>query len=129
MREGKNIPVWFNGEDRRRVQEAAALAGYRHLSKYIRDRALGRHGESASTRSGLKAQADQQQLGEHLAAIEQSQATTQAMLAMVLGLVHKRATTGEVSALLEACEYADGASDLLARLTPDFATVLSRLSE
>ena len=58
MRSGKAIAIWYSEEDRRRVQEAATLTGYRQVSKYIRDRSLGRDTAGAN----LQLQLDRQRL-------------------------------------------------------------------
>lgn len=43
-----HLSMRFSDDDRRRVEEAAARAGYRYVSAYVRDRALGRvRGETA----------------------------------------------------------------------------------
>lgn len=124
MREGKNIPIWFNEEDRRRVQEGAALAGYRQLSKYIRDRALGKHGEGAEARSDAQGRAERQAIEQRLAGIEESLASIRAMLAMVLALVRQRATTGEVGNLLVALEGSNAPEEALTSIAPELAAVL-----
>ncbi|MFP7072910.1 conjugal transfer protein TraA, partial [Xanthomonas hortorum pv. gardneri] len=54
MSSGKSIPVWYSEEDRRRVEEAAALAGYKHLSKYIRDKSLDRGSNRESGRDNME---------------------------------------------------------------------------
>ena len=42
MRSGETLSVWLSTEDRRRLEEGCAIAGYSRLSKYVRDRVLGR---------------------------------------------------------------------------------------
>ena len=39
---GSAIAVWFSDEERLRLEEASALAGYKHLSTYIKDRTFAR---------------------------------------------------------------------------------------
>lgn len=84
MSSGKSIPVWYSEEDRRRVEEAAALAGYKHLSKYIRDKSLDRGSHRESGRDSMEAWADRQELVGRLAEIERSQKGAHALLAMLL---------------------------------------------
>ena len=129
MTTGKCIPVWFTDDDRSRVEEAAALAGYKHLSKYIRDKALGRDGRYAAERDNVHAWADQQELTCRLAEIERSQETAHALLAMLLFLIRKKATTGEVNDLVLACEQAGMPAELLATAFPDLASHIARLTE
>ncbi|MEP9768374.1 conjugal transfer protein TraA, partial [Xanthomonas euvesicatoria] len=38
MSTAKSVSVWYTEDERIRVEQAAALAGYKHLSKYIRDK-------------------------------------------------------------------------------------------
>ncbi|WP_197343434.1 conjugal transfer protein TraA [Ralstonia pseudosolanacearum] len=129
MSTGKSIPVWFTDEDRRRVEEAAALAGYKHLSKYIRDKALDRGGQREATRDSMEAWAERQELIGRLAEIERSQKTAHAFLAMVLFLVRKKATTGEFNELVLACEKAGVPAELLAALFPELASLIARFTE
>lgn len=41
-KKGKSIPIWFNQEEYQRLEEAAALMGYRALSTYIKDKVFNR---------------------------------------------------------------------------------------
>ncbi len=125
---GKAIPVWYSDEDRRRVEEAAALAGYKHLSKYIRDKSLGRDGQHQAVQDSLQAWADRQELISRLAETERSQRVAHALLAMLLFLVQRKATAAEVHALLCACENASVATDLLDTM-PQLAELLRRFTE
>ncbi|AUS41344.1 conjugal transfer protein TraA [Ralstonia solanacearum] len=129
MSTGKSIPVWFTDEDRRRVEEAAALAGYKHLSKYIRDKALDRGGQREATRDSMEAWAERQELIGRLAEIERSQKTAHALLAMLLFLMRKKATTGEFNELVLACEKAGVPAELLAASFPELASLIARFTE
>jgi|GEM_PF-1587964 len=129
MSTGKSIPVWFTDEDRRRVEEAAALAGYKHLSKYIRDKALDRGGQREATRDSMEAWAERQELIGRLAEIERSQKTAHALLAMLLFLARKKATTGEFNELVLACEKAGVPAELLAASFPELASLIVRFTE
>lgn len=129
MNNGKAIPVWYSEEDRRRLEEAAALAGYRHLSKYIRDRTLGYDVPRAAARDSIDAWADRQELAGHLAEIERSQSRAQALLAMLLFLLCGKATVAETNALIHACENARSPIDLLAATSPQLAALMSRFVE
>lgn len=41
-KKGSAIPIWFSPDERRRLEEAAALSGHKHLSTYIKDRLFDR---------------------------------------------------------------------------------------
>ena len=41
-KKGKSIPIWFNETEHKRLEEAAALMGYRALSTYIKDKIFNR---------------------------------------------------------------------------------------
>jgi hypothetical protein len=128
MSSGKSIPVWYTEDDRRRVEEAAVLAGYKHLSRYIRDRSLG-HGERReSGRDSMEAWAERQEFAGRLAEIERSQKAAHALLAMLLFLVRKTATTSELNELVLACRQAGVPADVLAASLPDLAALLVRFT-
>ncbi|MDH4910107.1 conjugal transfer protein TraA (plasmid) [Xanthomonas axonopodis pv. ricini] len=129
MSSGKSIPVWYSEEDRRRVEEAAVLAGYKHLSKYIRDKSLDRGSHRESGRDSMEAWADRQELVGRLAEIERSQKGAHALLAMLLFLVRKKATTGEFNELVLACENVGVPADVLAVSLPELAALLTRFTE
>ena len=129
MNNGKAIPVWYSQEDRRRLEEAAALAGYRHLSTYIRDKSLGYDSQRASVRDSVDAWADRQELAGRLADIERSQSRAQALLAVLLFLRHGKATTTETNALLLACENARTSGDLLAASSSQLAALMPHFVE
>ncbi len=128
MSSGKSIPVWYSEEDRRRVEEAAALAGYKHLSKYIRDKTLDRGSHRELGRDSMEAWADRQELASRLAEMERSQKSAHALLAMLLFLARKKATTGEVNELVLACEKAGVPADVLSDSLPELAVLLTRFT-
>jgi hypothetical protein len=106
---GRAIPAWYAEDDRSRIEEAAVLAGYKHLSAYIR--------------------VERQDLLDRLAELERSQKATHAMLAMLLVLIRKKATKGEVNELVAAGEYAEMPGDLLATAVPELAKLMRRFQE
>jgi len=128
MSSGKAIPVWYSEDDRLRVEEAAALAGYKHLSKYIRDKSLDRGDHRETDCDSMEAWADRQEFVSRLAEIERGQKTSQALLAVLLFLARKKATTGEFNDMVLACEYASVPADMLAAAVPELAELLTRLS-
>ncbi|BBQ03396.1 hypothetical protein BSFA1_85240 (plasmid) [Burkholderia sp. SFA1] len=133
MSTGKSIPVWFSEEDRRRVEEAAALAGYKHLSKYIRDKAMSRDSQRELARDSMEAWAERQELNGRLAEIERSQTTSHTLLAALLFLMRKKATTGEFNDLVLACKHAEISTatpaELLAASSPELVSLIARLTE
>ncbi|WP_429498492.1 hypothetical protein ACQUFY_03290 [Robbsia andropogonis] len=128
MSTGKSIPVWFSDEDRGRVEEAAALGGYKHLSKYLRDKALGRSCHSETCRDSMEAWAERQELIGRLAEIERKQKATHTLLATLLLLVHNKATIGKANKLVLACENSRMPMDVLDATSPDLAASLRRLT-
>lgn len=125
MSGGKSIPVWYSAEDRRRVEEAAALAGYRHLSKYIRDKTLDRRSDHPPIRDSMDAW-DRQEMAARLAEIERGQARTHALLAMMFFLLRKKATHGDINELILACENSSVlATDVLDASSPEIAKLLT----
>jgi hypothetical protein len=128
MASGGSIPVWFSEQDRRKVEEAAALAGYRHLSKYIRDRALGRNEDDGL--DPVQAWAARVDLVDRLTAIQRDgQASTMALLAALLVLVASKSTSRERNELAAACATAANPAEVLTTAFPDLATLLLRFSE
>ena len=129
MRSGKPIPVWYSQEDRRTVEDAAALAGYQHLSTYIRDRSLGGTGRQEAGRDSLDAWADRQELLGRLAVIERSQSEAQVLLSLLFFLLCKQLPPGEAQELILACEKSGVPSDVLASSMPALVAQLGRLME
>ncbi|SAK93676.1 hypothetical protein AWB79_06987 [Caballeronia hypogeia] len=128
MSDGKSISVWYTEDERSHLEEAAAAAGYQHLSKYIRDRSLDR-GHQIAAHDSVEMWAERQELAGRLAEIERSQKSAQALLAILVFLAHQKATTGELNELVLACEKAGVPADLLAGSLPDMAALLDRLAE
>lgn len=128
MSSGKSIPVWFNEEDRQRVEEAATLAGYKHLSKYIRDKVFDRGDARESAHESMESWADRQEMLGRLETLEHRQNDTTALLAMLVFFARKNTTTGVFNELILACENSHGARDLLSTSVPEVADLLSKLS-
>lgn len=126
MSTGRSFSVWFTSADRQKLEEAAALAGCRSLSKYIRDRTLDRGGARGDH---VDEWAELQEVTGRLTEIERSQQSVQALLAMLLVLVCKKATTREHTELVLACNDAYMPIDILASSLPDLAALLTRFTE
>ncbi|MGO4395892.1 hypothetical protein AB4Z46_31510 [Variovorax sp. M-6] len=104
------------------------MAGYQHLSKYIRDRVMGRH-EVGSVRYDSRADGDwtdRAELSRQLADMKRSLQDAHAVLAMLLVLTRRRATTGELNELVLACQGAHGPTDVLETMLPELAKALTR---
>ncbi len=135
MDKGSPISLWLSEDDRRCLDEAAALAGYRHVSTYIRDRVMGRlstqlsAGFGGAPGVGLAWPGEPGGVREQLAELERRQRSMHAISAMLLFLVRARSTTGEVSELLAACHRAEGIEALLTDAFPQLALALQRLAD
>lgn len=126
MNGSQSVSVWYTEQERRRLEEAAALAGYKHLSKYIRDKSLNRRDPSELGRDSLDAWAERQELAGRLADIERSHRSASALLAMLLFLVRKKATSAEMHQLFLACEKSTEPGEVLAAALPELSTLLTR---
>ncbi|HID7197796.1 TPA: hypothetical protein ACXHSK_005232 [Klebsiella pneumoniae] len=126
MSSGKSIPVWFAEEDRRRVEEAATLAGYKHLSKYIRDRVFDRGDAREGSHDSMEAWAERQEVLGRLEALERGQKEVAAMLSMLVFFARKNTTTGVFNELILACEKSHGTTDFLAESVPEIHDLLRR---
>lgn len=124
MSEGKPVPIWFNEDDLRRVREAAALAGYKHLSKYIRDRALGRR----DPQEAIDLQAERETQDRRLAELERMQRHCEALLALLTMLASRQASTGVLSEVRAAASQAADPQEWLAAGAPDLAALVRRLA-
>lgn len=129
MDKGSPVAVWFSAEDRRRAEEAAALAGYRHLSKYIKDRVFDRRPAGLSQSPALAEPWGGEHAGNGLADLELRQRRLEAMCVMLLFLARTRATGGEANELVAACQQALAPGDVLGLAFPQLAAALQRLSD
>jgi len=128
MSESKPIPIRFSKDERLRLQQAAAIAGYKYLSTYIHDKALGLD----QTHGDPEAWAARQEINGRLAELGRGQQSLQATLALLIYLVKQKATTGDVSDLIAALEHAVQRrilpSNLLAEIEPALAEPLQRMT-
>ncbi|RWA36897.1 conjugal transfer protein TraA [Xylella fastidiosa] len=129
MSTAKSISVWYTEDERIRVEQAAVLSGYKHVSKYIRDKSLDRSGYRESDRNSMEAWADRQELFGRLAEIERNQKGTYGLLAMLFFLVCKKATAGEINELVLICEKVGVPTEMLAATLPELAALLTRFTE
>ncbi|MDQ7915848.1 hypothetical protein RCF34_22320 [Pseudomonas sp. 102515] len=123
---GRTVPIRFNTEQLARVEEAAALAGYKHLSAYIRDRVLAT--DKGAHRPGVEDWAEQQRMLGLLESIAQEQTRNRAILTVAIYLIRQNVTQGKVNELRAQLQHLDGAEDALAVLLPELANDIERLT-
>ncbi|MEW4339620.1 hypothetical protein [Chromobacterium vaccinii] len=121
MSDGKAIPVWYPEKDRLLVEQAAALAGYKHLSTYIRDQSLQRGPGRAGAGRSLETWADLQELNGRLADIERGQRSIGAQLAVVLFLITRKASAIEMQEVRSALAAHGLPEALILELLPELA--------
>jgi hypothetical protein len=129
VNDGKSVSVWYTEDERSRVEQAAALAGYKHLSKYIREKSLERSGYRESLRDSMDVWADRQELASRLAEIERSQKSAHGLLMTLLFLVGKKAAAGEIRELSLLCEKAGMPADVLAVALPEMTSLIARFTD
>jgi hypothetical protein len=86
-RKGSAIPIWFSVSERLSLEEGAALAGYKHLSTYIKDRVFARSDYRVGgepTQSGLDQDVD---VATRLDLLLADQAMEKAMLSFVVSVL------------------------------------------
>lgn len=127
MADAKPFPVRYSDDEKNRLEQAAALAGYKKLGTYIRDKSLDKIGQQSSGRDSLEAWAERQEIIGRLAEIERTQKATNAMLTTLVYLAHRKATTGEINDLRAAVEYAGVSSSALDKLTPELGQLIKQL--
>ena len=124
---GKTVPIRLNDEQLARVEESAALAGYKHLSTYMRDRLL-EPSKVDSHQGGIDQWADQQRIMSLLESLDQAQATNRTILAIVVYLLRQNSTQGKLSELRAELSAFGSNEEALAALLPELAKDIERLS-
>ena len=124
---GKTVPIRLNDEQLARVEESAALAGYKHLSTYMRDRLL-EPSKVDSHQGGIDQWADQQRIMSLLESLDQAQATNRTILAIVVYLLRQNSTQGKLSELRAELSALGSNEEALAALLPELAKDIERLS-
>lgn len=117
------ISIRYDEDDFRLIEQAAVLARYKHLTTWVRDKSLDR---LPGMRSGGSWSDPEDMIGR-LRVIERTQDGTQALLALLIYLVRKRATAGEVAELIAACERSGDTDALVRGALPEFVPLLDRL--
>lgn len=123
---GKTVPIRFNTEQLARVEEAAALAGYKHLSSYIRDRVLAT--DKGGRQLDMDSWAEQQRMLGLLENITQEQARSRTIQAIAVYLLRQGTGQGKINALRAELQHLVSSEDALAALLPDLAEDIERLS-
>lgn len=127
MRDGKTVSIRYNDDELNRLEQAAAIAGYPKLSPYLRDKTLDKIGLQNSGRDSLEAWSEKQELTGRLAEIERTQHAANAMLTTLVYLVHRKATTSEMSDLRAAVEHAGLSSSTLDKIAPELGKLIKQL--
>jgi len=117
----------LNDEQLARVEESAALAGYKHLSTYMRDRLL-EPSKVDSHQGGIDQWADQQRILSLLESLDQAQATNRTILAIVVYLLRQNSTQGKLNELRAELSVLGSNEEALAALLPELAKDIERLS-
>lgn len=129
MSRNQSVLIRLSSEEKQRLEEAAALAGYEGLATYIRDRALARGsgGDSADAFSGSAV------LSPILFDLQHTQAQQCGVLAILLALTVRKSTSGDLHAveadLMRAQELGLSLGKLSALLTPDWQRRLAALMD
>ncbi|AIY44234.1 hypothetical protein LT85_p055 (plasmid) [Collimonas arenae] len=127
MADEKPLSVRYSADEKNRLEQAAALAGYKKLGPYIRDKSLDKIGHQSGGRDSLEMWAERQEITGRLAEIEATQKAANAMLTTLVYLVHRKATAGEISDLRAAVEYAGLSSNVLDKIAPDIGKLIKQL--
>jgi hypothetical protein len=70
MATGKSVSVWYLEDERNRLEQAAALAGYGHVSRYIRDKSLDRGDRRQGGLGGVEEWVQRQEIAQRLEVLE-----------------------------------------------------------
>lgn len=83
-KKGSAIPIWFSVSERQSLEEGAALAGYKHLSTYIKDRVFARGDFRVSSGISLASLDQDVDVATRLDLLLADQALEKAMLAFIV---------------------------------------------
>lgn len=128
MSRDQSVLIRLSAEEKQQLEEAAVLAGYDALATYIRDRALART-ENGGNATGIFA--ENGVLSPALFDLQRSQSHQCGVLAILLALTVRKATSGDLHAveadLMRAQELGLSLEKLAALLTPDWQRRLTAL--
>ncbi|NMX42156.1 hypothetical protein HBO34_30335 [Pseudomonas veronii] len=117
----------LNDDQEARLEQAAALAGYKHLSTYVRDRALASE-KSGGRQTDLDSWADQQRVLGLLENVSQAQAQNRTLLTIAVHLLRQGLQQGKVNELRAELSHLADTDQLIRTLLPELASDIERLS-
>jgi uncharacterized protein (DUF1778 family) len=117
----------LNDDQEARLEQAAALAGYKHLSTFVRDRALASE-KSGGRQTDLDSWADQQRMLGLLENVSQAQAENRTLLTIAVYLLRQSLQQGKVNQLRAELSHLADADQLISTLLPELASDIERLS-
>ncbi|APQ06931.1 hypothetical protein [Pseudomonas syringae] len=123
----KTLPIRLTDEQTRRLEEGAALAGYKHVSTYARDRLFSLI-EQDKSQDQVAHWATMQKIEYQLDSIEQSQAVQQTLMAATLYLISENSSTGVRNGLRAQLKSLGASTQILDALLPDLASDIERIS-
>ncbi|UPU95719.1 hypothetical protein M0766_29985 (plasmid) [Pseudomonas putida] len=123
----KTLPIRLNDDQEARLEQAAALAGYKHLSTYVRDRALSNE-KSGGRQTDLDSWADQQRMLGLLENVSQAQAENRTLLTIAVYLLRQGLQQGKVNELRAELSHLADADQLINTLLPELVSDIERLS-
>ncbi|WP_256579805.1 MULTISPECIES: hypothetical protein [unclassified Pseudomonas] len=123
----KTLPIRLNDDQEARLEQAAALAGYKHLSTFVRDRALASE-KSGGRQTDLDSWADQQRMLGLLENVSQAQAENRTLLTIAVYLLRQSLQQGKVNQLRAELSHLADADQLISTLLPELASDIERLS-
>lgn len=123
----KILPIRLNDDQEARLEQAAALAGYKNLSTFVRDRVLASE-KPGGRQSDLDSWADQQRMLGLLENISQAQAQNRTLLTIAVHLLRQGLQQGKVNELRAELSHLVDADQLIRALLPELANDIERLS-
>lgn len=127
-RKGSAIPIWFSVSERQSLEEGAALAGYKHLSTYIKDRVFARSDYRVGgepTQSGLDQDVD---VATRLDLLLADQAMEKAMLSFVVSVLVRDMSPSNKLEMVRRFSTIQSEEDVFESLG-DVGAVIRRFSE
>lgn len=122
---GKTVPIRFNDEQVERLETAAALAGYKHLSTYVKDRLFN---QVDAPGQSVEQWATLDRLTYQLESIERNQLSQQTIMAIAVYLLQKGGTAGILNGLRAELASLGTAEEVIGALLPEVASDIERLS-
>lgn len=124
MKSSKSIPVRYSEKEYKRVEQAASDAGYKFVSAYIRDASLNRE----TVNESMKAWEYKQDVLRNIRNLEKQLNLSNTMIAMLVYLIKRKASSGEVSDLrAELVHRKLSPEDLVTELLPEFGEIIEQL--